>query len=69
MDLTLCRYVIIHVFAAILRVKAVSAGLVVIKGLKTALYLAMDKDGHVFASVSACHWRLHRNYHHLDSLH
>ncbi|XP_062309484.1 putative fibroblast growth factor 1 [Osmerus eperlanus] len=35
---------------AILRVKAVSAGLVVIKGLKAALYLTMDKDGHVFAS-------------------
>uniref|UniRef100_A0AAZ3NXW8 Fibroblast growth factor n=1 Tax=Oncorhynchus tshawytscha TaxID=74940 RepID=A0AAZ3NXW8_ONCTS len=34
----------------ILKVKAVSAGVVAIKGHETGRYLAMDKDGHLYGS-------------------
>lgn len=38
--------------ADILRLKAVSAGVVVIQGEVTGRYLAMNKHGHLYGSVS-----------------
>lgn len=38
--------------ADILRLKAVSVGFVVIKGEMTGRYLAMNKNGHLYGSVS-----------------
>lgn len=38
--------------ADILRIKAVSVGVVVIKGEATGRYLAMDGKGHLYGSVS-----------------
>ncbi len=38
--------------AALLKVKAVKAGLVAIRGHETGLYLAMDKYGKLYGTVS-----------------
>lgn len=40
--------------AALLKVKAVKAGLVAIRGHETGLYLAMDKYGKLYGTVSSC---------------
>lgn len=40
--------------ADVLRLKAVSAGVVVIQGDVTGRYLAMDQNGHLYGSVSCC---------------
>lgn len=45
--------------ADVLRLKAVSAGVVVIQGDVTGRYLAMDQNGHLYGSVSCCFFFLH----------
>lgn len=39
---------------ALLKVKAVKAGLVAIRGHETGLYLAMDKCGKLYGTVRSC---------------
>lgn len=43
---------VICCFTDILRIKAVSVGVVVIKGEMTGRYLAMNKKGRLYGSVS-----------------
>lgn len=43
---------VIMTVADILKIKAVSAGVVVIKGEASGRYLAMSKKGHLYGSVS-----------------
>lgn len=58
--LMLCMFVthkmgdggVIMTVADILKIKAVSAGVVVIKGEASGRYLAMSKKGHLYGSVS-----------------
>lgn len=49
-----CCYITLYYVcvADILRLKAVSAGVVVIKGEMTGRYLAMNKNGRLYGSVS-----------------
>lgn len=54
------RLMMKHLFAmflfltAVLKVKAVSAGVVIIRGHEAGRYLAMDRSGKLYGTVSLC---------------
>ena len=42
----------VHLFKGVLRIKAVSPGVVVIEGIEAGRFLSMSEDGTLYGSVS-----------------